>query len=145
MVKKKRHRTIDPAKARAVFSSLIQRYPQSRWRAAAENLIRLIDEGEAARETDRKARLLAEQLLTERARALQENEQLKSQVAGLQKENLALKGEMTTFKADAEAMKKQFEELTKQKQALEEQVKEAEAKIAARPGTKPPLKPKKSS
>ena len=74
-----------------------------------------------------------------------ENEQLKSQVAGLQKENLALKGEITTFKADAEAMKKQFEELTKQTQALEEQVKEAEAKIAARPGTKPPLKPKKSS
>jgi predicted nuclease with TOPRIM domain len=74
-----------------------------------------------------------------------ENEQLKGQVASLQKENLALKGEMTTLKADAEAMKKQFEELTKQKQALEEQVKEAEAKAAAMPGTKPPLKPKKTS
>ena len=74
-----------------------------------------------------------------------ENEQLKSQVASLQKENLALKGEMTTLKADAEAMKKQFAELTTQKQALEDQVKEAEAKLAARPGTKPPLKPKRSS
>jgi phage shock protein A len=67
------------------------------------------------------------------------------QVASLQKENLALKGEMTTLKADAEAMKKQFAELTTQKQALEDQVKEAEAKLAARPGTKPPLKAKKSS
>lgn len=74
-----------------------------------------------------------------------ENEQLKGQVAGLQKENLALKGEMTTLKADTEAMKKQFEELTKQKEAVEEQLKKAEAKIAARPGTKPPLKAKKSS
>ena len=74
-----------------------------------------------------------------------ENEQLKSQVASLQRENLALKGEMTTLKADAEAMKKQFAELTTQKQALEDQVKEAEAKLAARPGTKPPLKAKKSS
>jgi predicted nucleic acid-binding Zn-ribbon protein len=52
---------------------------------------------------------------------------------------------MTTLKADAEAMKKQFAELTTQKQALEDQVKEAEAKLAARPGTKPPLKAKKSS
>ena len=74
-----------------------------------------------------------------------ENEQLKGQVASIQKENMALKGEMTTLKADAEAMKKQFEELTKQKDALEEQVKEAEAKLAAKPGTKPPLKPKKTS
>jgi len=75
----------------------------------------------------------------------QENEQLKNQVANLQKENLALKGERTTLKADAEAMKKQLDDLVKEKQALEEQVKEAEAKIAAKPGTKPPLKPKKPS
>jgi predicted nuclease with TOPRIM domain len=74
-----------------------------------------------------------------------ENEELKSQVATLQKENLALKGGMTTLKADAEAVKKQVEALTKEKQALEERVKEAEAKISAKPGTKPPLKPKKSS
>jgi predicted nuclease with TOPRIM domain len=75
----------------------------------------------------------------------QENEQLKNQVANLQKENLALKGERTGLKADVEAMKKQLEGLVKEKQALEDQVKEAEAKIAAKPGGKPPLKPKKSS
>ena len=74
-----------------------------------------------------------------------ENESLKQQVANVQRENLALKGEMTTLKADVEAMKKQLEGLTKEKQALEEQVKEAEAKLAVKPGTKPPLKPKKSS
>ena len=34
----------DPAKARAVFASLLERYPQSRWRSAAETFIRLIDE-----------------------------------------------------------------------------------------------------
>ncbi len=74
-----------------------------------------------------------------------ENEQLKGQVANLQRENLALKGEMTTLKADAEAMKKQLEGLTKEKQSLEDRLKEAEAKIAAKPATKPPLKPKRPS
>ncbi len=74
-----------------------------------------------------------------------ENEQLTSQVATLQKENVELKGQVTSLKADAEALKKQFEGLTKEKQDLEEKLKAAEAKAAAKPGTKPPLRPKKSS
>lgn len=74
-----------------------------------------------------------------------ENEQLKSQVASLQKENVDLKGQMTGLKADADALKKQVADLTKEKQDLEDKVKEAEAKALAKPGTKPPLKPKKSS
>jgi len=74
-----------------------------------------------------------------------ENEQLKAQVAALQKENLSLKGSATTLKADAEAMKQQMETLTKEKQALEEKIKELEATIAARPSTRPPVKPKKMS
>jgi predicted nuclease with TOPRIM domain len=75
----------------------------------------------------------------------QENEQLKSQVATLQKENVELKGQVTSLKADGEALKKQFEELAKEKQGLEEKLKEAEAKAAVKPGTRPPLRPKKSS
>jgi predicted nuclease with TOPRIM domain len=74
-----------------------------------------------------------------------ENDQLKGQVATLQKEILALKGEATSLKADAEAMKKRFETMNTEKQALEAQLKDAEAKIAIKPGTKPPLKPKKTS
>ena len=74
-----------------------------------------------------------------------ENDQLKAQVATLQNENLALKGEATSLKADAEAMKKRFEAMNKEKRALEAQLNEAEAKIANKPGTKPPLKPKKTS
>ena len=74
-----------------------------------------------------------------------ENDQLKAQVATLQKENLALKGEATSLKADADAMKKRFEAMNTEKQALEAKLKDAEAKIAIRPGTKPPLKPKKTS
>jgi predicted nuclease with TOPRIM domain len=74
-----------------------------------------------------------------------ENDQLKAQVATLQKENLALKGEATSLKADAEAMKKRFEAMNTEKQALEAQLKDAEAKIAIKPGSKPPLKPKKTS
>jgi len=74
-----------------------------------------------------------------------ENDQLKAQVATLQKENLALKGEATSLKADAEAMKKRFETMNRERQALEAQLKDAEAKIAIKPGTKPPLKPKKKT
>jgi predicted nuclease with TOPRIM domain len=74
-----------------------------------------------------------------------ENEQLKSQVAGLQKENSDLKGQVTSLKADADALKKQLGDLTKEKQDLEEKLKAAEAKASVKPGTKPPLKPKKSS
>ena len=74
-----------------------------------------------------------------------ENEQLKSQVAGLQKENVDLKGQVTSLKADADALKKQLADVTKEKQDLEEKVKAAEAKASAKPGTKPPLKAKKSS
>ena len=75
----------------------------------------------------------------------QENEQLTSQVATLQKENVELKGQVTSLKADAEALKKRFEKLTKEKQALEEKLKEAEARALVKPGTRPPLRPKKSS
>ncbi len=75
----------------------------------------------------------------------QENEQLKSQIASLQKENVDLKGQVTSLKADSDALKKQLEGVTKEKQDLEEKVKAAEAKASVKPGTKPPLKPKKSS
>jgi predicted RNase H-like nuclease (RuvC/YqgF family) len=75
----------------------------------------------------------------------QENEQLKSQIATLQKENTDLKGQVTTLKADTDALKKQLEDLSKERQALEDQLKEAEARAAAKPGTKPPLRRKKSS
>jgi predicted nuclease with TOPRIM domain len=74
-----------------------------------------------------------------------ENEQLKGQVSTLQKENVDLKGQVTTLKADTEALKKQLDDLTKDKQELEDKLKAAEAKASAKPGTRPPLKPKKSS
>ena len=74
-----------------------------------------------------------------------ENKQLREQVATLQKENLSLKAEATSLKADADALKKQLDEVGKERQALEEKLKEAEARMAVKPGAKPPLKPKKAS
>lgn len=74
-----------------------------------------------------------------------ENEQLKSQVDSLQKENVDLKGQVTSLKADTDALRKQLEDLTREKQGLEEKLKAAEAKAAVKPGSKPPLRPKKSS
>jgi Skp family chaperone for outer membrane proteins len=112
----------DPAKARAVFASLIRRYPQSRRRSAAEALVRLIDAGEAARETDRKARRLMEQLLTERARALQENDQLKKTVRDLteklQAETASLTQENEQFKKDLQRLKTLEIELEKRERML---------------------------
>ena len=63
----------DPEKARSVFISLIQRYPQSRWRSAAEAFIRLIDERDAFREASRQDHLLIGKTQGEKAKALQEN------------------------------------------------------------------------
>ncbi|MDP2838517.1 MAG: hypothetical protein Q8O11_00555 [Syntrophales bacterium] len=70
----------DPEKARSIFLSLIQRYPQSRWRPAAEAFIRLIDERAAFGEMSRQDRLLVDKTKTERSRGLQEKDHLKKAV-----------------------------------------------------------------
>ncbi len=74
-----------------------------------------------------------------------ENDQLRAQVGALQKENLTLKGDATSLRADADAMKRELESLRQEKQTLEDTVKELEAKVAAKPTTRPPLKPKRMS
>jgi predicted nuclease with TOPRIM domain len=76
-----------------------------------------------------------------------DNEQLKAQVAALQKENLALKGEFTSLKADADAMKKQIDLLIKERREIDEKVKELEARlqVKTKPGMKMHDKPKKMS
>ena len=100
----------DPEKGRLIFLSLIQRYPQSRWRPAAEMFIRLIDERDAFGEMSRQDRLLVDKTRTERARALQENDHLKkavrelteklqSETAALTQENEQLKGDLQRLKA----------------------------------------------
>jgi len=73
-----------------------------------------------------------------------ENAQLKSEIGTLQNENTELKGQVTSLRADTEALKKQLGDVTKERQALEEQLKEAEARAAAKPGTRPQLRPKRS-
>ncbi len=72
-----------------------------------------------------------------------ENEQLKTQVSTMQKESQELRGQVASLKGDLDAVKKQVETLTREKQELEEKIKLAEAKAAFKPGTKPPLKPRK--
>ncbi|MBU4074214.1 MAG: hypothetical protein KKF28_02355, partial [Proteobacteria bacterium] len=71
------------AEARSVFVSLLERYPQSRWRPAAETIIRLIDEGQAMREARRQDRALSDQTLTEKEWLLQENDRMKKTVREL--------------------------------------------------------------
>jgi len=100
----------DPEKARATFLSLIHRYPQSRWRPAAEAFLRLIDERDAFGEMSRMDRLLIDKTKAERLRALQENDHLKkavrelteklqSETAALAQENEQLKGDIQRLKA----------------------------------------------
>lgn len=112
----------DPAKARAVFISLLERYPQSRWRSAAETFIRLIDEIAAAREEGRHERLLAEQVRAELAGAMQENEALNKQLRELteklQKETTSLVQENEKLKRDLQRLKELEIELEKRERML---------------------------
>ena len=113
---------LDPAKARAVFVSLVERYPQSRWRSAAETFIRLIDEIAASREEGLRERLLTEQIQAERAGALQENEALKKKLRELteklQKETAALTQENEKLKRDLQRLKALEIELEKRERML---------------------------
>ncbi len=112
----------DPAKARAVFASLILRYPQSRWRSAAESVIRLIDENREVLEACLEDHLLQEQLLAERSAALQENESLKNTLRVLQErlqtETAALIQENEKLKTDLQRLKTLDIELEKRERML---------------------------
>jgi hypothetical protein len=116
-----------PTKARAVFVSLLDRYPQSTWRSASETFIRLIDEIAALQEEGRRERLLAEQVLaeqirTERAVAMQENEALQKklweQTEKLQKEMTALVQENERLKKDLQRLKALEIELERRERML---------------------------
>ncbi len=113
---------LDPAKARAVFVSLGERYPQSRWRLASETFIRLIDEIAVSREEGLRERLLTEQIQADRAGALQENEALKKKLRELteklQKETAALAQENEKLKRDLQRLKALEIELDKREKML---------------------------
>jgi hypothetical protein len=112
----------EQAKARSVFISLIQLYPQSRWRSAAEAFIRLLDEREAFREASRQDRLLTEQVKAEKAKTLQENEALRKTVRELterfQKETTALTQDNEHLKQDIHRLKALEIELEKRERSL---------------------------
>jgi len=127
----------DAVKARAVFVSLLERYPQSRWRLAAETFIRLIDEIAASRKEKRRDRLLAEQVRAEQVRAeqvraeqlraewavaMQENEalqkKLREQTEKLQKEMMSLAQENEKLRKDLQRLKALEIELEKRERML---------------------------
>ncbi|MBE0557562.1 MAG: hypothetical protein IH628_10050 [Proteobacteria bacterium] len=122
----------DQARARAVFVSLLERYPQSKWRLPSETFIRLIDEIAVSREEARRDRLLAEQLLAEqihaeqiqaeRNAARQENEALQEKLRELterlQKETAALVQENEKLRRDLQRLKALEVELEKRERML---------------------------
>ena len=112
----------DPEKARSIFLSLIQRYPQSRLRPTAEAFIRLIDERDAFGEMSRQDRLLVDNTKTEWSRALQENDHLKKTVRELteklQSETAALAQENEQLKKDIQRLKALEIELQKRERML---------------------------
>lgn len=77
--------------------------------------------------------------------AKRENAELRDRLGALQQENLLLKSDTASLRADVQALKRQVEELGRQKEALEAALRAAEARAAAQPGTKPPLKPRRAS
>jgi hypothetical protein len=112
----------DPEKARSVFVSLIQRYPESRWRSAAEAFIRLIDEKDAFLEANRQDHLLIGQIQWEKTKALQENNRLKMTIRELteklQSETAALTQENEKLKKDMRRLKDLEIELEKREKSL---------------------------
>jgi hypothetical protein len=112
----------DPEKARSAFISLIQRYPEGRWRPAAEAFVRLIDERDALREARLQDRLLIKKAEGEKAKALQDNEHLKKTVRELteklQSEMAALTQENEQLKKDIARLKALEVELEKRERML---------------------------
>jgi len=112
----------DPEKARSVFVSLIQRYPESRWCSAAEAFIRLIDEKDAFLEANRQDHLLIGQIQWEKTKALQENDRLKKTIRELteklQSETAALTQKNEKLKKDIRRLKDLEIELEKRDKAL---------------------------
>jgi Txe/YoeB family toxin of Txe-Axe toxin-antitoxin module len=112
----------DPEKARSVFASLVQRFPQSRWRPAAEAFIHLIDERDAFWEANRQDHLLIGRIQWEKTKALQENDRLKKTVRELteklQSETAALTQENEQLKKDIARLKALEIELEKRERKL---------------------------
>lgn len=98
----------DPAKARSVFTTLLQRHPESRWRSAAETFIRLIDEAEASHRMNRQGHLLLEKALSEQSRLLKENDQLRKTIRDLTER---LQGETAALAQENEQLKKDLQRL----------------------------------
>lgn len=98
----------DPTQARSVFASLLQQYPKSRWRSAAETFIRLIDETETSREKRQKLNLLLDKVQEERAKAIRENDHLKKTIRDLTEKH---KAEKTVLTQENELLKKDLQRL----------------------------------
>jgi hypothetical protein len=112
----------EPATARSVFISLIQRYPGGKWRPAAEAFVRLIDERNALQEVGAQDRLRIERTEEEKSKALQENDHLKKTVRELtdklQSETSALAQENEQLKKDIEKLKALEVELERRDRTL---------------------------
>ena len=105
----------DYAKARTDLEALVNAYPKSRWRPAAEKIIALIDNATSQRQ-------LAEKTVADKNRLAQENEQLKRQVRALneklQAETAALSQENEQLKKDIQTLKNLEIELEKRDRKL---------------------------
>ena len=112
----------DSTKARSVFQSLLQRFPMSRWRPAAETFIRLIDEAEASREINLQDRLHLDEARAEQNRLLKENDGLRQTIRELterlQAETAALTQESNQLKKDLQRLKLLEIELQKRERMI---------------------------
>lgn len=109
------HQLADPANeneyalASHTLETLLNSYPDSKWRDAARAALRLIGEMDSYREKLRAEQNMAKRLLADKTKTIQENELLKkelrllnekyqSEVAALQQENDQLKGDLQLLK-----------------------------------------------
>jgi hypothetical protein len=91
----------DYGKARSAFDTLVNTYPQSRWRGSSEMLIRLIDECQSCQEKN----LLGNKIQSDKNKLLQENERLRKDTRQLQSESARLSQENEQLKKDIQLLK----------------------------------------
>lgn len=102
------------------FATLINDHPKSKWRDNAYMLLRLIEDLESYRDKLRAEGAALNKTLTDQAKTLQENEQLKKDIRLL---NEKFQAELTTLQQENEQLKKDLQLLKNLEMQLEKREK----------------------
>ncbi len=96
----------DGGPAKLIFERLINTYPTSKWHGAAQVCIRLLGAMDAYRDQLRTEQAMAAKVLSDKAKSLQETEQLKRELRSLMEKHQA---ELTALQQENEQLRKDIQ------------------------------------